>query len=143
MKSISLAVTLLTVAVGITVMSFTCKKPNVDDNCKNAICTQDFRTLTIEVNSIGFNPLPVQAVVVKNANGGIIKTSSSPVFNTVSDYEIFTDGDMVNLASINVTQPFTVEILKNNAVVGTKVFDIGKDCCHIFSTTTSNTINVP
>jgi hypothetical protein len=143
MKSISLGVTLFTLALGITIMSFTCKKPNVDDNCKDAICTQDFRTLTIEVNSIGFNPIPVQAVVVKNATGGIIKTNSSPVFNTANNYEVFTDGDMANLAAINATQSFTVEVLKNNAVVGSKTFDIGKDCCHIFTTTTNNTINVP
>ncbi len=132
----------LIVALAITNMSFMCSKPT-EDVCKNAICTEELRNIKVTIVPLSMPPqINVQGVVVRDENGLALLTNNTPLPGS-NNYVILDDGDMFRLSAINKTKVFTVEVLRNNTIIATKKFNIGKDCCHIYLQDTDNTITIP
>lgn len=116
-----------------------CKKIIGDnDKCAKVLCTMQFVMLDIKVVSASSVPSTVR---VKNFQGVVIRNNITA--NTEGNFTIFTDNDKSLLNPIDAVLPFTVEVIQNGNVVGTKTFNIGRDCCHVFMKETDNTITIP
>jgi hypothetical protein len=122
------------------VITFNSCKKIIGDNgkCANVMCTMQFVMLDIKV--ITSSSL-TSTVRVKNFQGAVIRNNIAA--NSEGNFTIFTDNDKSLLNPIDAVLPFTVEVIQNGNVVGTKSFNIGRDCCHVFMKETDNTITIP
>jgi hypothetical protein len=137
MSMFNTSITFFCISAFFVINAFSCKKQD-DSNCKDAICTQDFRTLNIQViGSITQNTV----VNVLNASGGIIKSNIAQ--GPFGQYPVFSDGDKNIFHQPNIDQPFTIEVRDAGTLLGSKVFNFGMDCCHVFMVNSSNVITIP
>lgn len=124
--------------LAIVLISTACNKNKINNDCKDVACTEEFRSIIVQViGSVNSST----TVRVKNAAGIIIKSKIEA--GPFAQYNILDDDNMDILKKINSAEPFTVEVLNDNAVVGSKIFHIGKDCCHIFKVEADNVITIP
>ncbi len=136
MRKLNLIIAVVSTFLMLTIIS--CKKCK-PISCDGVFCTLEFRTISVEVISNGFNPIPVQKVVTKASNGTIINTSTQPQIDSTNLFNLATD----NSISTNTQQQVTFEVYKQGMVVGSKTFTIGKDCCHIYCNDADKSIIVP
>jgi hypothetical protein len=109
--------------------AFKCGKPN--NQCKDAICTQEIRSFNMSFVDNNNNAVSPFEVEVKNATlGQTIKTFSQQNNSSIA---YFSDGDGWTIP-ISDSLNHTLEVLVKNSnatVLKTILIKVGRDCCHI------------
>ena len=111
-----------------------CMKGDEVDDC-NGICTEEFRTITIEIKDAEGNPVALDSFrVINTANDNELSTgmnaSEFDYFREIGTYPIFSDLYSQEFRKREITINFKgfideVEIVNEN-------YEVGADCCHVY-----------
>jgi hypothetical protein len=113
-----------------SLFAFSCRKE--DKSCREAICTQEFKTLFVEVENLlpGAPTLTVKAYDVDNAKYRPV----TKVNNAGKDvYNYLNDGNFDWLGKIDAKEIYKIEVYNNNILIKTTEIEVGRDCCHVFA----------
>lgn len=111
-----------------------CMKGEDVDGC-NGICTEEFRTITIEIKDAEGNPVALDSFsVINTGNGNELGTSiNNPEFDYFREngtYPIFSDLYSQEFRQREITINFKgfideTEVINEN-------YEVGADCCHVY-----------
>lgn len=122
--------------IGIIILSCT-KKPV---NCTDSICTQEFKTYSININSNLLDNITLRVIDVND--GSIIRTLNDVDAGTKNTFTIFTDADMPFINGVNTPEQFKVEFLKGTTLLQTEIYNFTKDCCHFTKTSGADEVTI-
>jgi hypothetical protein len=116
---------------------YSCEPENKQNDCQQAICTADFRSVAIKVVDKNHKIVRLDRhTTFRKRDNQLIYTEDyllSPqdtfFVYQFGIYPIFTDSHK-NFTTFN-GEEFIFEGVKNNQVIVRESFVIGKDCCHI------------
>lgn len=125
-------------AMGLICMSAACKKDK--NNCEDAICTMDFRSVTLQVTDANNN-----AVVLDEAYTVKINTNDTLRYNEQNNnnngyYTVLNDSYRANIQ--NQQHAFMFIGIKNNQRVVNESYTISADCCHISKVSGKESVTV-
>ncbi|MCB9251260.1 MAG: hypothetical protein H6605_02235 [Flavobacteriales bacterium] len=104
---------------------------SLSNKCKNAICTQLFAMITVELSNTGNPDLKgVTTRSLKVSNGEILKSDSSPSSLPNNGFVVVDDSNLKAL-EFNKTSEVDFEISKDGKLIKTVRFSIKTDCCHV------------
>lgn len=126
-------------SIGIFLCS--CGRKRLPDSCVGAICTADFRMITVQIkDSVGADFVP-DKVETYNSNAELINYQTTAAIPGQNVYTIVDDGDLNDLG-VNIENEVTLKIIKNNAVIATQSFMVKADCCHVIKISGTDVIVV-
>lgn len=124
---------------GIFISSCGIKK--TPDSCKGAICTAEFRMLTVYLkDSSGADFIP-DKVETYNSNAQLINYQTAPAMPGESVYTYIDDNDLADLG-VNIENDVVFKIIKNNQVIKEQPFKVKADCCHVIKVSGADTLIV-
>ena len=98
------------------------------NTCDQAICTEEFRTVTIQIiDSLGNDVLLDSSVVIRQADQQLIQTNAQ--YALEGYYDVLTDNQKDKTTDNGET--FIFKGFLDNVVVVNEPFVINKYCCHI------------
>lgn len=121
---------------------------NTDDNtssCNGAVCTFDFRTITVEIKDSSDNPVALDVFKVTNVKTGDDLTLE--IFE--NQWEIMRKNGSYPIFSDRYSNEFRNKTLKinfkgfiNDKEVISSDFIVGADCCHVSLIEGENSITI-
>lgn len=125
--------------------SFTSCEKKDGSKCKpNQNCTEEFRTIIVTVKYSDETPVELDSVQVFDTWSGVEITSIHSN-NLISDVE---NGEFVLFDDSHLSTYRTLEIkvtfkgYKDGILVAESIFEVGADCCHVYSISENLTITV-
>lgn len=120
---------------------FSCWKRKTPFSCEGAICTADFRMITVALyDSLGNDYVP--DMVATYYNGNLLRMDSTAAIPGVNAYTIVTDSDM-NWLGFNEPKDVTLKIYKGAALVDERMYNVKADCCHVQKVSGDDQIVIP
>lgn len=116
-----------------------CDKKADSNDCKNAICTEEYRSVTVNVLDNSGNKVVLQnayLINLQNADTTIITTAQS--FD--STYVVFSDNEVKNMQNKTYNYKFIGTL--NGMQVFDEPYTFSADCCHINKVSGKGTITI-
>lgn len=129
----------LSIILAAPLLLISCGKKADSNNCDGAICTLDYRMITVTVKDAQGNKVVLQKAALANLQTG--DTAIIPLSEmTDSTYIIFSDSEVKNMR--NKTYNFRFIGTLNNAQVFDEPYTFSADCCHVNLVSGKGTITI-
>lgn len=115
-----------------------CDKKADSNNCKNAICTEEFRSVQVNVIDNQGNKVKLQDAYLINVQLGDTTPVTLESFD--SSYIVFSDNEVKNMQNKTYTYKFIGTL--NNVQVLNEPYSFSADCCHINKVSGKETITI-
>lgn len=130
----------LTVILTAPLFLLSCNKKADSNNCDNAICTLEYRMISVTVVDAQGNKVVLQKASLANVQTG--DTTIVPLSElTDSTYIIFSDSEVKNMRNKTYNYRFVGTL--NNVQVFNEPYTFSADCCHINLVSGKGTITIP
>lgn len=105
-----------------------------DKNCKNAICTAMFASITVQLKdttNLNLSGVTTQTLLV--SSGQAIHNQTEPDSFPEGSFTVVDDSDLKELG-FNANQKVELKISKDGNLIKTVPYTITTDCCHVNKT---------
>lgn len=107
-----------------------CGIKKTPDSCHGAICTTEFRMMTVKlVDSVGNDFIP-DKVETYLSDSTLINSQTTAAIPGQNVYTIVDDGNREALG-VNVENEVLFKVIKSNQIRKQQTFKVKADCCHI------------
>lgn len=129
----------LIIALAAPLFLLSCDKKADSNDCKKAICTEEYRMINVTIKDAQGNKVLLQKASLANVQTG--DTSIIPLSEmSDSSYVIFSDKELKNMQ--NKTYNYKFIGMVNNVQVFNEPYTFSADCCHINKVSGKETITI-
>ncbi len=118
-----------------------CGNKRIPDSCTGAMCTADFKMLTVflkDSNGAAYMPDKVETYSIDMQ---LINTQSGPTIPGESMYTYIDDSNLNDLG-VNTPNEVIFKVIKSNTTVKQDTFTVKADCCHVIKVSAADTLIV-
>ncbi|MFM9945885.1 MAG: hypothetical protein ACKVQB_11720 [Bacteroidia bacterium] len=102
-----------------------------DKDCKNAICTEIFASISVKLtDSTHSNLSDISTQTILLSTGELIHSQSGPNSWPENIFTVVDDSDLKELG-FNTSQKVELKISKDGNLIKTVLYTIKTDCCHV------------